>query len=414
MRLTCLVALLAMGCGNSAEPDGSDLAVAVDLSVMTSPPDLASSDDLSKGGAGARGDGGAFASHDQVDILFLVDNSPSMTSKQAQLRADFGSFVSALQQAGTAHPASYHLGVVTSDLGAGPYVLNNGQCHPAGDGAKLVAAPVSGAMGLPAACTSFSLGGGKRFIDYDQVHGVDNLGGTDLATAFSCISAVGESGCGFESQLEAVYQALHDPIVENAGFLRPDALLVVVFVTDEDDCSAPPTTDLFDPNTTGVSSYGPLHSFRCTQFGVACGDPATAVQPVDSQGPLTMCRPLTMAEGGKLIDTQKYADFFRLGASLGGVKADPSDVIVAAIAAPAAPLSTSVTSPCLDSPTTASCAILNHSCVAPGNAQLFADPAVRLSAVVRAAATSQLSSACDASYATALDGIAQKIAARLN
>ena len=40
----------------------------------------------------------------------------------------------------------------------------------------------------------------------------------------------------------------HNNIAENAGFLRDDALLAVVFVTNEDDGSAPPDTDLFDRN----------------------------------------------------------------------------------------------------------------------------------------------------------------------
>ncbi len=415
MKVLFLSALIVAGCGDHGG-DGAHLAAPVDLSVAD---DLALAADLAARGLGASdggapgGDGGSFTSHDKVDVLFMVDNSPSMTPKQMLLQSSFAAFVTALQNAGAAHPASYHIGVVTSDLGAGPYTLNQGQCRPGGDGAKLQSAAATSATGVPAACSSFTLGGGVRFIDYDQVHGTDNLGGTDLATAFTCISSVGQSGCGFEHQLESAYRALHDAIPENAGFLRPDALLVVVYVTDEDDCSAPPNTDLFDPSTNGVNSYGVLHSFRCTQFGIACGTPPTAVQPVDSMGSLAMCQPLTMATGGKLIDVQKYIDFFRAPAAAGGVKADPTDVIAAAIAAPVDPFATIVTMPCSDQVNTASCPLLAHSCTQAGNAQIFGDPAVRLAAVVGAAWTSQQSSACDTSYAAALDGIAQKIIARL-
>ena len=42
------------------------------------------------------------------------------------------------------------------------------------------------------------------------------------------IANVGTSGCAFPSPLEAAYRALHDPLPENIGFLRSDALLVVV------------------------------------------------------------------------------------------------------------------------------------------------------------------------------------------
>src|SRR3989442_28858 len=80
-------------------------------------------------------------------------------------------------------------------------------------GAKLQLKAARGVNVMPDACTAgFTLGGGVRFIDYNQVTHGDNLGGVDLTTAFSCISAVGESACGFESPLESVYQALHDPI----------------------------------------------------------------------------------------------------------------------------------------------------------------------------------------------------------
>ncbi len=122
------------------------------------------------------------------------------------------------------------------------------------------------------------------------------------------------------------------------------------------------------------------------------------------------CRPLTQAEGGKLFDVQRYIDFF---ARPGGVKADPSDVILASIAAPPAPFGWTITSPCVDQVNTPQCPILNHSCVAPANPLFFGDPAVRLSAVVDAAYTSQRSSSCETDYSPAVDGLAQKIIARL-
>ncbi len=62
---------------------------------------------------------------------------------------------------------------------------------------------------------------------------------------------------------------------------------------------------------------------------------------------------------------------------------------------------------------TASCPILSHSCFGAGNAQIFGDPVGRLAAVIGAAQTSAVSSVCDADYAPALQGIAQKIIARL-
>jgi hypothetical protein len=347
---------------------------------------------------------------DKIDILFLVDNSPSMEPKQTELKARFPALVDKLQQfASSGHKASYHIGVVTTDLGAGPFTLGaGGQCHPGGDGAKLQGL---GAAADPKKCGP--LGGGLRFVDYDQVAGTDNLpSGQSLEQTFACMASVGAVGCGFEQPLESVYQALHDPIDENKGFLRPDALLVVVFLTDEDDCSAPPDTDLFSPDA--AAKYGLLHSFRCTRFGLVCGG---ALPPdADSGGPLAMCAPASAAEGGKLIDVNKYINFFTQPASSGGVKSDPRDVALIAIAGPADPVVVKNSTPCFDS-SAPSCAILQHSCVTATDASIGADPAVRLSAVINAVPDPDRRreiSICSDDYAPAFDQVASAIAPRLH
>src|SRR5262249_27616147 len=55
----------------------------------------------------------------KVDLLFLIDNSPSMAPKQAELTARFPQLIKILDDFGDkGSPAWYHIGVVTSDLGA--------------------------------------------------------------------------------------------------------------------------------------------------------------------------------------------------------------------------------------------------------------------------------------------------------
>jgi hypothetical protein len=354
---------------------------------------------------------GAFAAHDKVDILFMIDNSPGEPYKK-ELADRFPALIKALDGAAALGlKASYHIGVVTSDLGAGPYTLNEGQCHPGGDGGKLQTGPAAGSTLPPGVdCQSFSLSGGVRYIDYDQIAGTTNVVGVpDLATAYGCMAAVGDAGCGFEHQLESTYRALHDGIPENAGFLRDDALLVVYFVTDEDDCSAPPDGDLFDPSPDGVAKYGTLHSFRCTEFGITCSNPPAPLSG-SPMGPSNNCRPLAQSEGGQLFDVQRYIDFF---ARPGGVKADPSDVILGSISAPGLPIGVTTTMPCADQTNTPSCPVLDHSCVSPTNPQFFGDPALRLATVVNAAYTSAASSLCETDYTPAVEDLAQKIIARL-
>jgi hypothetical protein len=74
---------------------------------------------------------------------------------------------------------------------------------------------------------------------------------------------VGVLGCGYEHQLASIARAL-DPAAtpENAGFIRPDAHLAIVLVTDEDDCSAPPDTQLF--------SSGAPSGLICALAGHVC------------------------------------------------------------------------------------------------------------------------------------------------
>ena len=122
------------------------------------------------------------------------------------------------------------------------------------------------------------------------------------------------------------------------------------------------------------------------------------------------CTPLDQANGGKLFDVQRYIDFFDRA---GGVKADPSDVILASISAPPLPIDVQITMPCADQVNTPSCPILDHSCVATTNGQFFGDPALRIRAVVDAAQTSVPFSMCETDYSEEMDAIANAITARL-
>jgi hypothetical protein len=339
---------------------------------------------------------------DQVDILFMIDNSPSMAPKQAQLRSNFPELVTRIQNLATnGAAASFHIGIIDSDLGAGPYTLNQGQCHPGGNGGRLHTAADPGAANVPDACAAFHLDPIEPFITYESATGATNLGSVDLATAFTCLSAVGEGGCGFEHQLESVDRALTDPTI-NAGFLRNGALLVVVLLTDEDDCSAPPDSTLFDPSSGGVGQYGTLHSFRCTQFGIRCDGKALDGNPIDSSS----CEPVT---GGPLFDVKRYADLF----GNNGVKSNGSDVLLVSLSAPPTPVVVNVTQPCIDQVNTPSCPALGHSCAVSPNGPLFGDPGVRLHAVMASTPNSVEASICDDGYGGTLDAMADAMAARM-
>ena len=78
---------------------------------------------------------------------------------------------------------------------------------------------------------------------------------------FECISTLGTGGCGFEQQLESSFAAVTYQSADgmaNEGFLREDSILAVVYVTDEDDCSAA-NAEMYNPSR---DDYGPLN-VRC-------------------------------------------------------------------------------------------------------------------------------------------------------
>src|SRR5215813_7079079 len=51
-----------------------------------------------------------------LDLLFLIDDSPSMADKQANLAANFGDFINVLASIPGGLP-NVHIGVATSDMG---------------------------------------------------------------------------------------------------------------------------------------------------------------------------------------------------------------------------------------------------------------------------------------------------------
>jgi hypothetical protein len=255
--------------------------------------------------------------HKDVDILFVVDNSTSMIEEQQALAQAFPQFVDMLATLSGGMP-DVHIGVTSPDLGAGNYNLPS--CEVAGgDKGKLWNTPQKSSCTPPT----------DPYISY--LAGATNVPGSGNAldrikAAFSCIAEIGTGGCGFEHTIEASRRAVDPQLGINPGFVRPGALLVVVYVTDEDDCSAQ-KPQLFDPSQQSLTDpLGPLTSFRCFEFGVECtcsGGPCTRTTP----GPRTNCKPAY----DWLHKIGDYVTFFK------GLKA-PGQVVMAALAGPITPV----------------------------------------------------------------------------
>ncbi len=219
---------------------------------------------------------------DRVDLLLVIDNSISMADKQAVLRETLPELVEQLTSpdcvdgdglltrrpaAGGPCPAGtveafapvvdLHAAVITSSLGGHGGIA----CTPAegstwvpekDDRAELIA-PLRGVASFQ------NLG----FLAWDARAEPEPGTTADIATLVSdfdaIVAAAGETGCGYEAPLEAWYRFLVDPmpptavmndgaasvvdgfnttlLEQRAQFLRPDSLVAIVMLTDENDCS---------------------------------------------------------------------------------------------------------------------------------------------------------------------------------
>jgi hypothetical protein len=263
-----------------------------------------------------------------VDILFAIGNEIGMTPLQEQLIASFPAFTQALAGLPAGLP-NVHIGVVSGSMGAGAFTP--GQCPTGGDQGVLQAEPHG-------VCTGTGLGAGQSFIS--NVGGQANYTGA-LEDVFACIAALGDGGCAFQAPFASVVRALgadgEPPPPDNAGFLRPDALLAVVVVTDQDDCSVPPDSTLFDPSSQLVSDpLGPLQYFRCAEFGLLCyGAPPS--RTTAQTYPPGAC---VSAEGAGMLEP-----IARTVAQLKGLKPNPRRALVSILGGPADPFTVELTPP---------------------------------------------------------------------
>ncbi len=145
----------------------------------------------------------------QLDALLVVDNSYSMGPYQESLAQNFNEFISLF----TSLDVDYHIGVVTTTVGE-VLLGENWDCTEA----EIQAVPGAGELV------------DDTFITPET---------TDPQQLFSDLVNVGTCGSVYEMGMEAAHLALTSRIEDgtNAGFLREQASLSLVFVSDEEDGS---------------------------------------------------------------------------------------------------------------------------------------------------------------------------------
>jgi hypothetical protein len=304
----------------------------------------------------------------KVDILFVIDDSPSMLDKQTNLKANFPNFINVLNTIQGGLP-DVHIGVVTSDLGSSgadgvtaPGIGGSaqGSCNGTGKNGALQTYGTTLVTGKYISDAPPTTMGGMRQVNYTG----------PLTAAFQAIASAGANGCGFEQHIEAAKRALQPSNTANAGFLRSDAFLAIIIIGDEDDCSMEHATLI----ATDTSQLGPLQSFRCTRYGITCDTGGATSDAMNQVGPKGMCH--SNESGQYLTKIGDYVTFFK------GLKPDdPTKVIVAAIAGVTTPVETELRAP---SGSTTAIPALAHSCTYTDSSNMVevADPAIRFKELV--------------------------------
>ncbi len=278
----------------------------------------------------------------QLDMLFVIDNSPDILDTQEAFLASFPSLLGELATLESGMP-DLHIGIVSSDVGTlgfadsepGPAIPGSvGGCADDGDGGALQH------TSQPAVLTT-------NPPDYPG----------SLVDAFRSNGSLGGTGCGFEQHLASAQRAL-DGYAANPEFLRPEANLAIFVLTEEDDCSFEHATFL----SSDESQYGPLQSFRCTRFGVTCDGGGQTPDEMNAIGPKTACH---ASDADVLVDLDEFATFFK------GLKSDPRRVMMGSLTGVGAPVAVEGRAP---SGSSAAVPALVHACANHDSAE----PSIRI------------------------------------
>jgi len=236
---------------------------------------------------------------DKIDLLFMIDNSISMADKQAVLKEAVPDLVQRLVSPNCIDPdtlvadkamtpkdpkgdcpgklireftpiRNIHVGIVTSSIGGhgspSLCVGNDGGTlteQEQNDHAWLMGKrPRGGPFAAPNGGVAPDPQG---FLNWNPDVMMGETSDQFSATFQAMTTWAGEFGCGLESQLESIYRFLVDPnpyntiVVQNCpgsmepcavpqgrddnllaqrkAFLRPDSLVAIIMMTDENDCS---------------------------------------------------------------------------------------------------------------------------------------------------------------------------------
>jgi hypothetical protein len=273
----------------------------------------------------------------KLDLVFVLDTSPSMAAKQQKLAAAFPKFIDALTDPSTEALPDLRVAIITSDMGTGG-VSSVGSCGPRPDGS------LWGDQGkfrfINATACGVTDSSQPWLFENRNADPVQRNYAGDFASVFACLaSAVGSGGCVFSQPLRALESAFYDPsnvALQRDGFIRHDAYMGIVIISDQDDCSSGSSAGVFADAAADESPR-----LRCTTRSSVCngqnltmsppGYPTTAAFAAN----LASCATRTDFCGPGIDSTQPtdcnpLADYRSIADNLKQLKSDPDNQIAVA------------------------------------------------------------------------------------
>jgi hypothetical protein len=212
-----------------------------------------------------------------ADILFVIDDSCSMDNKQENLNTNINNFINALVGGGT--PTDYRIAVATTDLEfAGGE--RGGQSKAT---YEMSTWNYLSGLDVQSNCKSVGIDHGC-FRGDDPTQRIIKTKDMDAQTAinqFRSNAAVGSCGSGIETGINGAITALQKASSGgcNDGFLRNDANLVIIVLSDEDDTDNHPLADyvnqlaaIKDPAKTRIAMITASEDGKAASCSIAQGD----------------------------------------------------------------------------------------------------------------------------------------------
>jgi hypothetical protein len=254
--------------------------------------------------------------YEAVDILLVVDDSDSMDEEQKILGTSVFSLINGLVNP---LPTSglisglddVRVAVISTDMGmswgGNPYQDGDGwpgtelPCTAMGDDGSFQTYPSDKQINVkddvitcdetdaqcPSGWSCEGIGGdgiglctaplGNTTIDCPWLSGEwaqtptsSQVPNPNLGTQVACLTNLGTSGCGFEQHLESSEKALTR--FDQLSFVRDEALLAVIIVSDEDDCSLESKSFYYVPEIQNIPQV---------EVNIACGEHPEYLYPLD-------------------------------------------------------------------------------------------------------------------------------------